>query len=270
MSPAHPDALLAALPMLALCFALILCRVGAVVMLMPGPGESEIPTTVRAGIAVGLTFMVMPVAQASFEKALLTDAGPIRVLALAAIELLAGGLLGWIARLAAMILPVAGQVVSLLTGLSSVLQPDATLGAEAAIFGRAFSLLAPVILLTSGSYIYPIQALVGSYTLFPPGAVLMGHGHVPMIADSSHSIVMLTQRIFTLALQLVAPFLLLSLFWQVALGIMSRVIPNLQVYNLAMPLQIFGGIALAAILIHRMLTVWLHQATDILQSMPSL
>ena len=52
--------LLAALPSLAFALALVLCRVGMVVMLLPGLGEMEAPSMVRAGLALGLTLLLLP------------------------------------------------------------------------------------------------------------------------------------------------------------------------------------------------------------------
>ncbi|AQS88208.1 flagellar biosynthetic protein FliR [Neoasaia chiangmaiensis NBRC 101099] len=270
MSGPADSILLVSLPATALLFALVLCRVSAVVMLMPGLGETSSPMTVRAGLAVGLTFLIAPTAASIFAADGLTDAAPLRVLALASVELFVGLFLGWLARLAAMILPLAGQFLSLLTGLSSVLQPDPELGAETSVLSRFFSLLAPVLLLTSGIYIYPIRALVGSYDFIPPGGALWGAVQWPILEDTTHVVIQTTERMFVLSLELIAPFLLLSVLWQIALGIVSRVIPNLQIYNLATPLQIIGGLALLALLLRPMTVVWGNWSFDMLSHLPGL
>jgi len=67
-------------------------------------------------------------------------------------ELLAGGILGWLARTVALALPAAGQIVSLSTGLSSVLQPDQNFGAQSASLGRLFGIGVPVLIFGTGLY----------------------------------------------------------------------------------------------------------------------
>ncbi|MCQ9154006.1 flagellar biosynthetic protein FliR [Acidomonas methanolica] len=264
------DALLRALPVLALTFGLVLCRVGMVVMLMPGLGESSSPVMVRAGIAACLTLLVVPLAQAGFGPQEVAGVTPLRLAGMGSVEVLVGGLIGWLARLSALILPVTGQLISLLTGLSSVLQPDPELGASAAVLGRFFSLAAPVMLLLSGAYVLPLRALTGSYVLVPLGWGPGGLAHMPLLMDATKSVVLLTSRMFLLSMQLVAPFLLFSLLWQGALAILSRIVPNLQVYSLAMPLGIFGGVALTALMVQRILTVWIENASTILSGLPGL
>lgn len=262
--------LLVMLPTLALAFGLVLCRVGMVVMLMPGIGENAMPSVVRAGIAVGLTCLLLPVAQAGDSLSDISSLSPLAVVGLGAVEILCGAVIGWLARLAAMILPVAGQLISLMTGLSSVLQPDPELGAQTAVLGRFLSLLAPVILLISGLYIMPLKALVGSYALVPLGSSPATMPHWPLLTDATRSVVMMTAHLFTIAVELTAPFIYVSMIWQFALGILSRAVPNLQVYTLAMPLEIAGGLALLAILFTRLIAVWLTQVSRQFAGLPGL
>ena len=87
-------------------------------------------------------------------------------------ELLVGRVLGWLARLPALALAMAGAVVSDMLGLSSVVQPDPALGGQSSALARLFGLLAPVLVLSTGLYALPLQALAGSYRLFPPGSVM--------------------------------------------------------------------------------------------------
>ncbi|AOX20972.1 flagellar biosynthetic protein FliR [Kozakia baliensis] len=266
---ASPDAFLVSLPGLALIFTLILCRVSALVMIMPGLGEQGAPAMLRVGIALSLTLLLLPLLQGHFP-AFSDGLSPIRLVSLIACEIFIGGLIGWLTRLVALILPIAGQILSLLVGLSSVLQPDPELGAETAILGRFFNLLAPVILLMTNAYLLPIRAVIGSYDLFPPDVLFSAASHPALVVDALQSVTRLTECAMLLSVELVAPFMLLSLLWQAALGIMSRLIPQLQIYNLAMPLQVLGGLSLVALLGRQMIAVWSHRAGDLLRLLPGL
>ena len=237
----------AGLPALAFAFMLVLCRCAAAVMLLPGLGEDEPPAILRAGLAIGIAVLLVPGVAPLMPHA---PASFLRLAFMVAAELLAGGLLGWLARLLALALPVLGQVISLSTGLSSVLQQDPMLGAQSAVIGRLFNLLAPVLILSTGLYALPLGALANSYTVFPAGGVLPAD-------DLAQVAVRAVSASFSLALRLAAPFVLISLIWQVALGLLARLVPQIQVYFVALPGQVLGGLLLLAVLGAPMLRVWL-------------
>ncbi|MBS1088838.1 flagellar biosynthetic protein FliR [Gluconobacter wancherniae] len=256
----------------ALAFVLVLCRTGGAIMVMPGLGEEELPMTVRAGIALSISALVLPLVTPSLARSSLEQTAPIGLMGMIAVELFAGILIGWLARLITLSLPIAGQMIAVFSGLSSVLQPDPALGSGSSAVARLMNLLAPLMLLVTGAYILPIKAIIGSYALLPPGGFLLAQPlmHWPFLADATHSVVDITERSFLLGLELSAPFLLISFVWQIMLGIMTRLLPTLQIYNTATPLQIVGGIALLCFLLRQTLTIWEGQAFDILRALPGL
>ncbi|KXV32424.1 flagellar biosynthesis protein FliR [Gluconobacter thailandicus] len=257
----------------ALAFLLVLSRTGATVMVMPGPGEQSLPMVVRAGIALTLTFLVLPLVAPLLNMGSLDAVGPLGLGGMIAVELFAGVLIGWLARLITMALPIAGQMIAMFIGISSVLQPDPDLGSGSSAPARFMNLLAPLMLLITGAYVFPIRAVIGSYGLIPPGGALLGQtatAHWPILGDAAHSVIQMTGKAFTLGLELSAPFLILSLVWEMMLGIMTRLLPTLQIYNAANPLQMLGGIALLGLTLQALLAVWQGQAFDVLRALPGL
>ena len=245
---------------LAFTFVLVLCRCAAAVTLLPGLGESEPPAMLRAGLAVGVAVLLVPVVAPSIPS---EPPSFLKLAGMVAVELLAGGLLGWLARLVVLALPASGQVISLMTGLSSVLQPDALLGAQSAAIGKLFGLLAPVLVLSTGLYALPLSALSESYTLFPAGGGLSS-------SDLAETAVQAVGGSFALALRLASPFVLLSLIWQLALGLLSRLVPQVQVYFMALPGQVLGGLLLLALLGAAIVHAWLAAVGDGFAHLPGL
>ena len=245
---------------LAFTFMLVLCRSTAAVMLLPGLGESEPPPMLRAGLAIGIAVLLVPIVAPSIPP---EPASFARLAGMIAIELLAGGLLGWLARLVVLALPAAGQIISLMTGLSSVLQPDALLGAQSAAIGKLFSVLAPVLILSTGLYALPLSALSGSYAVFPAGGGLSS-------SDLAETAVQAVAGSFALALRLASPFVLLSIIWQIALGLLSRLVPQIQVYFMALPGQVLGGLLLLALLGAAIVHAWLAAVGDNFARLPGL
>ena len=242
---------------LAFAFMLVLCRTAAAIMLLPGLGESEPPAVLRAGLAGGVAVLLLPGLAARLPQ---EPESFLRLGSLVATELLAGGLLGWLARLLALSLPMAGQIVSLMTGLSSVLQPDATLGAQSAVIGKLFNLLAPVLVLSTGLYALPLSALAGSYAVFPAGGAILSGG--AGAEDLTETAVRAAGASFALALRLASPFVLVSAVWQLSLGLLSRMVPQIQVYIVSLPGQVLGGLLMLALLGAPILHAWLGAMRD--------
>ncbi len=253
-------ALLAALPGWAFAFALVLSRTGMAVMLLPGLGEAEPPPTVRAGLTLAITVLLVPAVAPSVPA---TPEVGLGGAAMVATELLVGALLGWMARLPALALGMAGAVVSYMLGLSSVVQQDPALGGQSAAMSRLFGMVAPVVILSSGLYALPLTALAGSYQLMPPGSVLPAG---PLAESITGALV----ACFGLALRLSAPFLLAGLVFQVALGLLARLVPQLQVYTAATPGQILGGIVLLSILASHILGAWTEAVHTAWSGLPGL
>ena len=238
--------LLAALPAWAFALILVLSRVGGVCMLLPGLGEAEVPMNIRAGATLAFTVLLLPALQPGLPA---MPENPFRLGGLLAGEILCGLWLGWLARLPMLALPMAGQLAAGALGLSNVLQPDPTLGPQTSAISRLFALAAPAILLASGLYALPLRALVQSYRVIPPGVWLPA-------GDLAQRITATVGESFELAMQLAGPFIAGGLIWQVALGVLARLVPQLQVYFAAMPGQILGGLLLLALFSLGVLQTW--------------
>jgi flagellar biosynthesis protein FliR len=238
--------LLATLPNWAFAFVLVMARIGAAMALLPGLGETEPPMVLRVGLSLGITLLLLP-GIAPLVPAV-PEAG-LQAGFMVAAEIVTGLWLGWLARLLVLALPVAGQFISYMLGVSNVLQPDPELGGQATPIARLFAIAAPLAILVSGLYALPLAALAGSFQLIPPGALLPA-------ADTTATAVRAVATSFALAIRLASPFLLVSIVWHVAIGLLARLVPRLQVYFVVMPGQILGGIALLAVLAIAVLATW--------------
>ncbi|MFT9015079.1 MAG: flagellar biosynthetic protein FliR [Acetobacter sp.] len=249
---------------LAALFLIILCRISALVMTSPGLGDTTSPMVVRAGLALCITVAVLPVLQDRLMD-VATHAIHVPFLAVALIvgELLCGAFIGLLARLVSEAIAIAMQIIAVFTGLSSVLQPDPELGAASTAISHMASSLVPVIFLSTGLYALPLAAVTGSYALFPPG-------HMPMISDMALSVTHATAQTFALGLQLAGPFILIGTLWPAMLGVLNRLLPAIQVYSLAMPAQLLGGVFLLAMLIQVMTGVWQARMGDLLLGLPGI
>ena len=248
------------LPTYAYDGVLVLARVGTAVMLVPLLGEAEIPSTVRAGFALLLTALLLPTLLDLLPP---TPSTPLRAAAQVLAEILTGLWFGWLTRLLIVALSMAGQVVSLATGLSSVLQQDPALGTQSAALTRLMTVAAPVVLLASGLHAWPLAALAGSYRVVQAGAFLPA-------ADTAREVLGALGAAFALAIRLATPFLAASVVWQLAVALAGRLAAQLQPMNLSAPIQVLGGLLLLTAVPAGLLAVWREHAADVLGTLPGL
>jgi flagellar biosynthetic protein FliR len=239
-------------------FALTLARVGAAMALLPGLGEPGAPATVRIGVALGITILLLPDLQPMTP--LVPESG-IQMALMVAGEVVTGLWFGWIARMIALALPIAAQFIAYLIGLSSVLQPDSELGAQSTALGKLFELAAPMLILSTGLYALPLKALDGLFRLIPPG-------HLLPAGDSAQVALHAVGTTFGLALQLASPFVVADIVWHVAIGQIARAGSRMQIYFVSMPGQILGGLALLILTGSAIILAWRDSAQSFLGLLP--
>lgn len=253
-------ALLGQLPDLAYAFVLLVARIGSAVMLIPLLGEAEVPAIVRVGFTLLLVVLLMPGLLPLLPAAPDT---PLGAAGQVGAEVLSGLFLGWLARLVMVALTTAGQMVSLATGLSNVLQQDPALGTQGAALARTMTVVAPVALLATDLHAWPLAALAGSYRIVPAGTLLPA-------ADTVGAMVAAVGASFGLAVQLAGPFLAATLLFHLALALAARLAASLQPMALAAPVQLLGGLILLALVPAGLLLAWGARATELLVALPGL
>jgi flagellar biosynthetic protein FliR len=239
-------------------FALVFARVGAAMVLLPGLGESVAPAVVRIGLALSITVLLLPDLQPMIPS--IPEAG-IRMGLMIAGEVVTGLWFGWLARMIVLALPIGGQFIGYLTGLSSVLQPDPELGAQSSVLGKLFEVAAPMMLLLSGLYKFVLTALDGLFRLIPVGQILPA-------GDTAQVAIQAIGTGFGLALQLASPFVVLGIVWHLAIGLTARIVPRVQIYFVSMPGQIMAGLALLAFTCGAIILAWHDRAEAFLLALP--
>ena len=242
--------MLEALPGLAFQAVLLVARLGGAVLLLPGLGEQDVPASIRLALLLALVAVLLPGLAPGLPP---LPAELPELLRLMLTETAIGIWLGMLARLVALALGQAGQVVGLMVGLASPLQTDPMLGAQSTATGRLFSLMAAVLVLSTGLYSLPLRALAESYAALPPGAPLpLGQG--------AGSVAQAVAESLALALRLASPLVLASMLGNFALGLLARLAPQVQVFTMAAPGQILVGLLLLGLLLPAMVASWLGAA----------
>src|SRR3954452_17434806 len=131
------------LPALAATFMLVFARIGAMVMLLPGFGEANIPTRTKLSIALALTLIILPLHRGAYN----VDMGSIvPLLVLMMHEIVIGIVLGATARVTLAALQVAGAVIAQQLGLGFVTSVDPTQGQQGVLVGNFLTMLGVTLL----------------------------------------------------------------------------------------------------------------------------
>jgi flagellar biosynthetic protein FliR len=231
------------LPVLAAAFMLVFARIGAMVMLLPGLGETNIPVRIKLAIALLLTLIILPLHRADYHIDLESMAA---LVVMMVYEILIGIVLGATARVTLAALQIAGAVIAQQLGLGFVTSVDPTQGQQGVLIGNFLTLLGITMLFATDSHYLVIAALNDSYSIFMPGEV-MPAGDVAALATRAFS------AAFKIGMQLSAPFLVFGLVFNVGLGVLARLMPQMQVYFVGVPLSIMSGFLIFGVVLAAMM-----------------
>jgi flagellar biosynthetic protein FliR len=231
------------LPALAAAFLLTFARVGTMVMLLPGIGEMSVPSRVRLTMALVLTAILLPAHQKAYAVDL-KAIGPVLVVLFQ--ELVVGAVLGLTARLAISALQVAGSVVAQQLGLGFVTAVDPTQNQQGLLVGNFLTVLGVTLIFATDLHHLVIAGLHDSYSIFRPG-------EMPIVGDVAQHITHVIATSFRIGIQLSAPFLVFGLLFNLGLGVLSRLMPQMQVFFIGLPLSILLGFLLLVLVIGAMM-----------------
>ena len=245
------------LPVLAATFMLVFARVGSMVMLLPGFGESNIPVRIKLGIALLLTFILLPLHRAAYQ----VDVQAINPLLVMMVhEIIVGVVLGATARVTLSALQVGGAVIAQQMGLGFVTSVDPTQGQQGVLIGNFLTMLGITLLFATDTHYLVIAALNDSYNIFSPGD-LTPSGDIAALATRAFA------AAFKLGMQLSAPFLVFGLVFNIGLGVLARLMPQMQVYFVGVPLSILAGFLIFSLVLVAMMGTFLNYFTGVMHDL---
>lgn len=230
----------------------VFLRIGACFLVLPGLGEQMIPVRVRLGAALAFAFVITPALQDTIGAT-----GVFPPVAAFFSGTVAGLILGLALRFLVQALQVAGTIAAQSTSLSQIMggaSPD-PLPAMGAIFMLAGLTLAVM----SGLHVHLAGSFIRSYDILP-------FGDLPTPRDLAGWGVDQVGFSFSLAVSLAAPFLIASLIYNVALGVINKAMPQLMVAFVGAPAITWGGLVLLLVTTPFIVPLWFTAFEDALAS----
>lgn len=230
-------------------FILTFVRIGAAITIMPGVGDTFTPKNVRLYIALGLSLVLSPVVADKLPNPV-PQTSVLFILII--MEFIIGMFIGTIARVFMVALDTAGMVISLSSGLGNAQLFNPAFSTQGSLVGAFLSVTGMVMIFASNLHHLLFFGLVESYQLFPVGS----------IPDTGSMAEIMSKAIassFLVGVQIAAPFLIVSMLIYIGMGVLTRLMPQIQVFLLALPLQILLSLVTLSLIISAAMLFWLNK-----------
>lgn len=231
---------------------LIFARLGSAVMFMPGFNSTMVSARVRLFFALILSFLILPT---------LTDKLPAPPSSIVGLVLMLGGevafglFIGLVVQTMVSALDVAGNAIGYATGLTNMFTFDPITEQQSALMTGFLNLVAVTLIFASNCHHLMLHAIVDSYAIYVPGQ--------PLPADDlSQVLVRSLGNAATMGLRLAAPFLVFSVTFNTGLALINRLVPQIQVFLVALPMQILGGLTILMICLPAIMLLFINSLSD--------
>ncbi|MFQ5972334.1 MAG: flagellar biosynthetic protein FliR [Alphaproteobacteria bacterium] len=230
-------------------FVLVFARLGTAFMVFPGFGEITVPVRIRLGLALVFTAVILPVVSGGLP-ALPANLGGMFLLLGG--EIFVGLMIGWVTRFLITGLQVGGTIIAAHSGLGSAQLFDPNALQQGAITGAFLTTLGVTLLFVADFHHLMLAALVDSYAVFEPGRGLL-------VADFAEQASRQVAQAFQLGLRIAMPVVVVALVVYLSMGMMGRLIPQIQVFFILLPIQLTLGFVILAITLAAGLTLFLER-----------
>jgi len=225
----------------------VFARIGAAIMVFPGFGEFYVTPRMRLVIAGMIAILLTPP---------LTDVIPAQPTGVGELMLVLGAeigvgvFIGLIAQVLLSTVTTAGTIIAFQSGFANAFVFNPASAQQSSIISAFLVAAALTLIFVTDMHHLMLAAVVQSYGLFPPGAL-------PPVEDFTDTLAQTIQGSFVMAMKLAAPFIFFGVIFYLGIGILSRLLPTIQVFFVALPIQVIIAIIIFMASISGMMFVFM-------------
>jgi flagellar biosynthetic protein FliR len=216
-----------------LALFLAFCRIGGCIMVLPGFSSGRVPPQIRLLLAAALSMAVMPLLWNTIYPEVSKSGAT--YIGLIFTETVIGLMYGMMARLFTLGLQFAGTVISMLIGFNAPGGMDIIEESNETTLTSMISFCGLMMLFILDFHHYVLQALVDSYSVIPFGGHIEARASLVSVTDT-------LQSTFFIMLRLTSPFLLYGLMFQISIGFINKLAPQIPIYFISTPYLLMGGL----------------------------
>lgn len=228
-------------------FILVFVRIGTAVMIMPGIGNAFVPANIRLYYALAFSFVIFPILQSKIPNPIPET---ITLFVMIMMEFVAGLFLGTIMRILLGAIDVAGMLIATQSSLANAQLFNPAFASQGTVIGSFMTMIATLLLLVTDMHHLMITGIIESYDL-----ILINH--LPSMGDIAHILIEEITLSFHVGVQMAAPFLIIITILNVGMAVMSKLMPQVQVFMLAVPIQVTLSLITLSMVMSTMMLFWL-------------
>lgn len=236
-------------------FLLIFLRIGGAVMFMPSFNASYINTQFRLCIALSLTVILMPFLNDKLPPLPQNFADIFQILIF---EITYGIFIGIFMQILMAAINLAGNLIGQAIGFSNAQMFDPTFQQQSIIVDSFLTFVALTVIFVTDLHHLMLSAVIESYSLFPVGSEFLSN-------DMAQSVSQTLSKSFVIGFKIGSPFVAFAIVFYVGMGLLSRLMPQLNIFFLSMPLQIYLGAGLLCLTLPVMIVWFIKYYEDGLQ-----
>jgi flagellar biosynthetic protein FliR len=234
-----------------LFYFLIYVRLSSAFVFLPFFSHPQISIRIKILFAMILSVFIVEYGVVE-EKIFNSSTLDISFVIVVAKEVLIGVIIGSVAQFILSIFDVVGQIISFQIGLSNAMAFNPSVNSQTNILSNGFLIAFILIFISLDLHHYLLRGFLESYKAFPPGGDFL-------ISTESllKQVVSNISILFSLAIQVTLPFLIGGIIFQFILGLFNRVMPQIQIFFISLPLQLILGAALISATISGVYLIYL-------------
>ena len=210
----------------------VFARIGTAFSIFPGFGEFYVTPRIRLVIALMMSIIlvgplddIIPAEPTSVGDLFLMIAG----------EAVVGAFIGLTAQILLSTVMTAGTIIAFQSGFANAFVFNPASAQQSSIISAFLVSAALTLIFVTELHHLMLVALVASYDLFPPG-------QLPPVSDFSDALQRTIQGSFEMAVRLAAPFIFAGIVFYLGIGLLTRLLPTIQIFFVALPVQVFFAI----------------------------
>jgi len=208
-----------------------LTRILGLIMVAPVFGHRAVPARVKIGLGIFIALIVSPTLPPMPDVGL----GSWHGLFILVQQLLIGMAIGFIMRVVFAAVEAAGEIVGLQMGLGFASFFDPQSAGQTLVLSRFFNMLAILVFLAVNAHLLLIGVLVESFQSLPIS-------QQPLAAAGFYNVAAFGSTVFAVGLQLALPLITILLLTNLALGILTRSAPQLNIFAIGFPITLGVGL----------------------------
>jgi len=222
-------------------FLLVLTRISGMLTAAPLFSTFPVPMQAKAILAILTTFIMYPLVVHSSTFQPPTDI--IMLTIMLSKELCIGVLIGFCANLIFDAVQIAGQLVSIQMGLSMAAAMDPLTKQQSPVIGQLFTFIACMVFIQLNAHHWLFSSIYDSYKSMPLGMNFDFTTHI------IPRLLYFTSQLFPVAFGIIMPIYVLLFLVDISLAFMAKMMPQMNIFMVAMPLKAGLGISLILVFI---------------------